>query len=555
MPNIVTTGAPISTLGAKVFGQDANGVAGYMSASFFSVPIEPSGDVTFATDSAALQSAIDTLSAAGGGVISLRGGIYYAKDVELKSGVSIIGNSLPTMNPTACCPDLGLSATTPFLSGAIFKGTGVETVFFCNTMDLVDPVSSAFNPLDVAVSGVMIANIAGWDILSLITTGAQNHLGLGFCTLENLFGYGIDGTFVDLVNLQHVRGKNIKVIYGNHLLRIGAYHCACQPGNSYFEDLYLYSWAEPDGTYVGKNTSWGIKLDSRNAGTSVGGGALNYIDISGRVQVSGFKDTSLDRTRGNACIVVEGAGSSYVVNSCSITGIDVEGKWSYGVNALNTTNMNYGIAGCSSEAHFIAILKSRDALQTVVSSHAASMTMHLSGTQSTTFSGYLKYYAYDYTHGLSFKALGIYMVFYKYSSGGGTAPVYTAIKTNGVCRIQPTYQESYSLEVAGEDTVLRSILIPTARSITPITADKTWNRWEASTVLLSGAITIQTLPVIDSKMDGVEFTFKSTDSNTHTIVGQSSQQIDGAANYALAAGGQVTVMAQYSGTRWVVVGV
>ncbi|HAR37480.1 MAG TPA: hypothetical protein DCS09_02250 [Porphyromonadaceae bacterium] len=555
MPDIITTEAAISPVGAMVFGQDTAGVPGYMSASFFSVPVEPSGDETFVIDSAALQAAIDSLAATGGGVISLRGGIYYAKDVELKSGVSIIGNAVPSMNPNQCCPDLGLSATTPFASGAVFKGTGIETVFFCNTDDLEAPLSAAFNPLDIAISGTMLANIAGWDILSLITAGAANHLGLGFCNLENLYGYGIDGTFIDLVNPQHVRGKNLKVIDGNHLLRVGAYHCACQPGNSYFEDLYLYSWAEPSGAYAGKNTDWGIKLDSRSAGASVGGGALNYIQFGGRIQVNGFRDVSLDRARGNACIKIEGTTAPYQVNSCSLSGLDLEGKWSYGVSAINTTNMHYSVAGTSSENDFIAVIKVKNALQNVISSHTAGMTLSVIGTSSAVFSGFLKFYAYDYVDGYSDSALGVYMLISRYTSGGGSAPVYTPIKTNGVVQLQLGYTEGYRLEMSGSENVLRPSLIPIARQITPITADKTWNRWEASTVLLSGAITTQTLPVIDSKIDGVEFTFKSADSNTHTIVGQSSQLIDGAANYALGAGLQVTVMAVATGTKWVVVGV
>jgi hypothetical protein len=53
-------------------------------------------------------------------------------------------------------------------------------------------------------------------------------------------------------------------------------------------------------------------------------------------------------------------------------------------------------------------------------------------------------------------------------------------------------------------------------------------------------------------MNGVEFTFKARDANAHTITGQSSQQIDGGANYALAAGTSVTVMAVSAGTKWVI---
>lgn len=513
--------------------------------------LTPSGSAS--KDSDDLQKLINFLAKNDGGTIILSPGNYYFSNIELRSGVTIQGKSLPIMNFNQVCPDLGFDSVLPFKGGAVINGTGTETIFYCNTTDL-SATGSTVNPLDVAVSGVTLRNLVASNVASLITCGARDHNGLAFSTLENLFGFKITGTFIDLVNPQHINGRYIKAVDCNHLLRVGAYHSACQPGNSHFSDLYNYSWSIPSGTYTGKNTDWAIKLDARlSAGGGSGGGALNYVTLNGRIQCNAFRDVSLDRTRGNSHILIDGTATTKV-NACAILGTDIEGYATYGIKANYATNLTIRTDGFSGNNISVASIKISNSLQTTIQSNNLDTTLWIDGSSSVYLSGFLRYYARDNNESSgqsSAYAKGIYTVFAE-CTNTAEPPTYTAIKTNGVTFLQFGTSNSYNIQLSESENVLRKTLIPFANSITAQTGARTWNRWESSTVLLSGASSTQTLPVVNSNMDGVEFTFKSTDANSHTISGQSSQQIDGAATYTLAAGASVTVMAVSSGTKWVI---
>ena len=548
--------SPLSPVGAKLFGADAAGNAGWLSGFGAVVSLSPSGDDAFVHDTAAIQGAIDGLYALGGGVVTLNTGDWYAKDITLKSGVSVVGVALPRLVPIAVCPDLGMDAANPFPGGVVFRGTvGDEIVFKANTSDLPAPASDAYNAADVAVTGVKLSCLCADGVASLLTCGGANHSGLAFSVLEFLFGNDIQGTFVDLVNPQHVNGRMIKAFSANHLLRVGAYHAACQPGNSYFNDLYLYSWAEPNGTYVGKNTSWGIKLDTRSAGTSVGGGPLNFVTLGGRIQVNGFRDAELNRSRGNACIVCEGASSSLPVNSCNLLGLDLEGRWSYGVKLTNCTNCRVCVDGVADAVSMVATLKVKTSSNVLVESPILQFTVWIDIQSSVFLSGFIRYYSRDENEVGSERsqvAKGIYTVYAKYSSGT-TSPVYTPIKTNGATYLQLGVSNSYGIELSESEHVLRRTFTPIAENISSQTANKTWNRWEACVCKLSTTPTTQTLPVIDSKIDGVVFTFKSIDASSHIIQGQSGQTIDGSATYALAGNNSVRLIADgVTKTWWVI---
>lgn len=515
------------------------------------ITLFPSGDTSFVTDSANFAAAI-TVASVSGGQVTVTPGDYWVKDVELHSGVAIVSNSLPAMNFSAVCPDLGLDVTTPFLGGVRFNGTGTEVVFRANTTARVATDTLA-SPDDVAVSGIKLSGLVGVNVASLITAGAQDHSGIAFSVLENLYGYKIKGTFIDLTNPQHVNGRNFKVIDGNHVFRVAANHSACQPGNSHFSDIYQYSWSMPDGAFVGKNTDYAILLETIDTGRDFGGNLLNYVTLNGRIQCNGFRDTTLNRTRGNCAIKIRGASLSKSVNLCRITGTDIEGKLTYGIDAKYATGLRISTDGWSNYADFVAGIKIKNSLQTFIDSNSYDTTLFIDTTSSVYLNGFVRYFSRDNNEAATSQVgKGIYTVFAEVTNIS-EPPTYTAIKTNGETFLQLGTANSYSLRFSESENVLRSKLIPFASSITPQTGNRTWQRWEASKVLLSGATTTQTLPLIDSKMDGVEYTFKSTDANAHTIATQSGQLIDGAATYALAAGLAVTLMAVATGTKWVVI--
>jgi len=518
------------------------------------VVLVPSGDQSFYTDSQAMQETIDYLAENGGGNISLLPGTYFVKDVELKSGVSITCDTLPAMNFNQVCADLGFNPSNPFNGGAIFQGTGIETVFKCKTVDYVR-ASGGYDANDIPISGVRLSGLVGYNIKSLLTAGAQDQCSLAFSVFEHLYGYKISGTFIDLVNIQHINGRNFKSVDCNHALRIGAYHSACQPGNSHFSDIYNYSWAEPAGNaFPGKSTDWAIKLDVRDTGRAFGGGLLNYVTLNGRIQCNAFRDTVLNRTRGNCAILVEGT-PTIPVNLCQLSGTDIEGKVTYGIVAKNTTGLRIKVDGWSNFGDFVAGIKVKNSLQMIVESNSYDTSMHIDGS-SVYMSGFLRYYAIDNLetnpNNRSNFAKGIYTVFAGFLSTD-EPPTYTPLKTNGVTFMQLGSSRNNSIQYSESENVLRPLFVPIANQIVLQTTSRTWVHTDAARVMLSGAVTTQTLPIISSVNDGVEFTFKATDGNAHTIATQSGQLIDGAATYSLAAGLAVTIMAVASGTKWIVI--
>ena len=539
----------------------ANGSMGYSDGTNWILKtaiLFPSGDTTFATDSSELQAIIDVLSAYGGGCIELLPKNYWIKDIILKSGVSIVCPSLPAMNFNQVCPDLGFNAITPFLGGAVLNGTGVETIFTCNTS--ANTSDGTVNANDVAVSGVRLSGLVANNVASLVTAGGQDHNGLAFTILEHLYGNNISGTFLKLVNPQHINGRYLKAINCNHLLHIQANHAACQPGNSHFSDTYNYSLALPVGdTNAGKSTDWAYKLETivpTSAGK--GGGTLNYVTLNGRIQSNAFKDATLNRTRGNAHIVVQGANATYPVNSCEINGTDIEGNVTYGIYASYTQNLKIKVNGWAGNTQHVAAIKLKNnCMQTFIESNSIDTTLWIDTTSSCYLTGYIRYYATDNLEGTNRKSMyakGLYTVIAECLSGSTEPPTYTNIDTNGTTFFQMISSNSYNMRLSETNKVFKRTLVAFQEPNNAVTADRTWNRWEASTVLLSTNNTTQTLPIIDADMDGVRFTFKSTDTSTHTIVGQSAQTIDGAANKALAALGFVTVQAESTGTKWLIVG-
>ena len=226
--------------------------------------ILPSGDSTGATDAAAIQSAINTLSAAGGGVINLSAGTYYTnaglsfpQGAGKTSGigpVAIIGIQPTFSTVSDALPDI---ATTTPVGGTIFQAVGSTAWVSCNKTVLGAPASgNAF--MRLTIQGVTLKNIAAKGYTRMLDAGNTNNPSFMWSNFDELYACQCTDWGFYVVNQQinnwgkiHSYGAVTGQIYFGQDLP-GSID---QQGNSTIREL---------GSYPLNNLSRGIVFEAAN---------------------------------------------------------------------------------------------------------------------------------------------------------------------------------------------------------------------------------------------------------------------------------------------------
>ncbi len=227
---IVQGGANLSATIAKIIS-----LAG-------AILVLPSGDATGATDSAAVQAAVNTQNSAGAGIVQLVGGHYYfGTPVVPKSGVRIEGISanLNYTTNNAPIPD----SSSVLTNGGTYIDCKGGAGFQWAKSALGTPASAAAFTA-AGTSNFAIRNLAFTNYSRAIDGGNTNNPAAWYAEFDNLYmSAGTDWGFW-LTNFQHCKFSRIyafgnatgQQFYGNDVP--AAY---LQPGNSVWQDTYSVS--------------------------------------------------------------------------------------------------------------------------------------------------------------------------------------------------------------------------------------------------------------------------------------------------------------------------
>lgn len=535
--------------GSEWIPSDAMGSSGPI------VPLAYFGDPT---KTSTIQSAWDAANTAGKGVIvGLPSGVIdIDQELTLRSGCGAIG-IMPRMTSLYNCADLGWTHS----GGTIFRGTGTETLFkYQNTPKAQGSISAACD----SVSGVLLQGFGVENCKRVCSIGAQNAYGIAFSRFQDISISNIGITAgniadyaMELGNFQHLCMDNI---YGYKVLGLvhGFAHMPrsnCQPGNSVWSRLYVACYrSNPSSLYPEAGVFLEAKTDTNTEGSS-----LNYVVLDD-VQVNGHANVRTDRA-GSAAIKMVGEYNASAtlksgVNACQALATDTEGGWESFIAMLGTTNCMIRIKGVSSG------VSANEASPVVTQGILVSDTYQLrvecpsvdisyrdirnnSQSSSCYWSGWLRSALRQaISTGTAWQPYGVYM-----AVKDKTGTSYTSPRLIICGQVSDSYSFFFD-----ENNNVRTTLVPMiGPSPEAQTSNKTWNRWEAGTKILSGAVTTQTLPTVDATSNGISFTFQANDANAHTIATSSSQTINGASTYALVSGASVTVTAVNTGTaRWVI---
>lgn len=519
------------------------------------VPLALYGD---ATKASTIQKAWDTAHAVGQGVIVglPSGQITIDTTLTPRNGCGMIG-VMPRMVFLYGCADLGWS----YSGGTVFVGTGTETLITYQTSAVAQgSIAAACN----SVNGVLLQGFGVENCRRFCEIGGANNYGIAFSRFQDiaLLNVGITaGNVVDyameLGNFHHLRMDNLYAYKCVGLVHGYAHmpRSTCQPGNSLWTKLNVLSWRHAASSLYPES---GVKLEAKT-GTNTEGSSLNYVVVD-EVQSNCYTLVRTERS-GSASLKLQGeynanATLKSVVNACQLLATDTEGGWESLISAKMTTNCFIRVKGTSSG------VSANEASPVVTQGILVSDTYQLrvdcpnydmsyrdsrdnSQTSSCVWSGYLRSSLRTaISTGVNYQPYGVFM---QLKDKTGTSYASPRLVINGTS--SGDYQMYWD-----ENNLIRSVLTPIV-GIAPasVTANTTWNRWEAGTKILSGAVTTQTLPVVASSCDGISFTFQANDANAHTIATQSSQTINGSSTYALSAGESVTVTAVNTGTpRWVI---
>lgn len=510
------------------------------------------------TKTSTIQKAWDTADKEGYGiVVALPSGVIdIDQELTLRNGCGAIG-IMPRMTFLYGCADLGWTHS----GGTIFRGTGTETLFkYQNTAKAQGSISEACD----SVNGVLLQGFAIEDCKRAFHIGERNNYGIAFSRFQDisLLNIGITaGNIVDyameIANFHHLRIDNITAFKCLGLIHGYAHmpRSTCQPGNSMWSKLNILNWRDVANSLYPES---GVKLGAYTT-TNTEGSSLNYVVVE-EIQSNCYTLVRTERA-GSASIKCQGeynasATLKSVVNACQLLATDTEGGWESLISMKMTTNCFIRIKGTSSG------VSANEASPVVTQGLLVSDTYQLrvdcpvydvsyrdsldnASGSSTFWTGFLRSaLRQNISTGTASQPYGVYMVL-KDKTGTSYASPQLQITGN----VSDSYRLYYD-----ENNIVRTNLVPiVGPAPASQTSNRTWNRWEAGTKILSGAVTTQTLPAVNAAADGISFTFQANDANAHTIATSSSQTINGASTYALASGASVTVTAVNTGTpRWVI---
>jgi hypothetical protein len=265
---------------------------------------------------AELIAAINAAKTTGRGDIYLEPRTYYLAGnatlpIDISNTALHLEGSLPIVtNPHA-------SESNPDLYFTIVGGAIIDT-----------DGAAVFTGHDIY--GAEFENLAFTDTGAVFSFGSTNVMGISFSTFRDIYAVDCDGTFMELINVQHIYAENCKsrdVECGLHLVNDHLVHSGA---NSVFVDFYTNPRANATG---GRNHGSGIHIENANAnGPTMG--HMTFI----RPQVNDFLGTA-------------GTGSSFWVdgtdnniNSLTIIGGDFEGDALYSFEAEDMSSSNINIA-------------------------------------------------------------------------------------------------------------------------------------------------------------------------------------------------------------------
>ncbi len=247
---IVQGGANLSTTIAKIIS-----LAG-------AILVLPSGDATGATDSAAVQAAVNTQNSAGAGIVQLVGGRYYfGTPIVPMSGVRIEGISANINYTTnnAFIPDSNLVLTN---GGTYIDCKGGAGFQWAKTVQGV-PTQQAFTA--AGTTNFTIKNMGFTNYSRAIDAGNTNNPAAWYAEFENLYmAAGTDWGFW-ITNFQHCKFRRIYAYgnttgqqwYGNDVPS-----SVLQPGNSMWEDIF----GAPPNLLTSRGLVWNAAQGQQNEG-------------------------------------------------------------------------------------------------------------------------------------------------------------------------------------------------------------------------------------------------------------------------------------------------
>lgn len=315
-------------------------------------------------DDIEIQSAINDTANYPGGILAI-GSFYLENNLVPVSGMTIRGIK-PSLSFSANCPDLGWE----HLGGTIFNGAPGITFMKANNDS---------NPAnDDAISTVTIDSIGLQNFDTIFDIGGKNHLGLAMSELKNLF---IVNTFSDalkLTNFQHLKMAHVKMYNVTTAGLLKAWHDGCQPGNSYFEDVYAY-------IKYGTNPDYGFRLwaDSTDVGNV--DGSLNLCSFN-RLQINMFGGIA-GSNLGNAQLVLQGdAANNKRVLGCSFHDLDVEGTTDYAVRLSSTSKIRLNFSSVPDKTTTnSATLKMQQAPYTFVQAYDPQVSVDMDSASDPSF--------------------------------------------------------------------------------------------------------------------------------------------------------------------------
>lgn len=255
-----------------------------------------------ADDTSAIQAAIQTAHMAGGGQIFLPTGTYkLTSSLVLRSGVSIRG-IYPGLNP--------LDPTSWDLRGNLNSGT----IFtFPDGAVFSQDMSGGLGILS-KLDGIIIESLGFNDVGSVMVCGATNKSGFCGSVLRDLLATNVTGVAYDLTNSMEIHVSNIKASNAYQFLRFtGDYDGSvvyCQPGNSYFADLFGYA----SGAGQGQPT---IHIRTLNPGGN--GTCMDLLRFT-NVQINRYGTAKIGHH-----LRIEGATPTAYILECIFDGLDFEG--------------------------------------------------------------------------------------------------------------------------------------------------------------------------------------------------------------------------------------
>lgn len=277
-------GDPLQTAFTKInynFGVLAAGGGGGGSSGVETVAdVSPSqGSVT---NWLALQGAIDTVTAAGGGIVAIGG---FSGPIPISSTISL-GTSVAIGSGNADNPFNGVlirgsgytinENTQAADAGTVLQGTGAFPIFAYNATDNTVDYSGIGNLTSSYLQGLEISDLACDTCTYGIKIGALSKAGLNFAKMRHIYVSNYTAWAYWLENFQYI---DIQELYGanqaaalGHAWFGGSFGSIINPGNATFRRIFLQQ------NITGVRTQRGIVIQQR---TSAGGvvGSLNDINV------------------------------------------------------------------------------------------------------------------------------------------------------------------------------------------------------------------------------------------------------------------------------------